>query len=278
MYFFHTFPQPNQRTVRTMLLQEPAESQYDIRFRLMGFPTRISWSFWLAAVVLGYDLCQGIDRSFAPASPGAFGLLFIWAGCMGLSIFIHELGHAIAFRRYGIESSIVLYYMGGLAIPGPSSRGGRAFRSVGSREELIIAAAGPAFQIGSAAILVLITWGMGYRVSLMPWPFSNLEILSNGLNEFDGVMPFSLVNFYVWPSVAWALLNLVPVLPLDGGRIAKSIIEMNGGSFATALWVSVISATLLALYGFKSDQMFIGIFFASLAINNYQAINPGNSW
>ena len=81
--------------------------------------------------------------------------------------------------------------------------------------------------------------------------------------EFDGVMPFSLVNFYVWPSVAWALLNLVPVLPLDGGRIAKSIIEMNGGSFATALWVSVISATLLALWGFKSDQMFIGIFFAS---------------
>jgi len=267
-----------------MLLQAPDESPYDIRFDLFGFSTRISWTFWLTAAVLGYSLCQFTDMSFAPNSPGAFALLFIWAGCMGLSILIHELGHAFAFRRYGIESTVVLYYMGGLAIPGPSFRGGRAFqsgravRSVGSREELIIAAAGPAFQLGSAAILVLITWMMGYRVDLMPWPFANVDVLNKGLNEFDGVMPYSLVNFYVWPSVAWALLNLLPVLPLDGGRIAQSIIEMNGGAFTTALWVSVITGTLISLYGFQNEQMFLGIFFASLAINNYQALNAGGSW
>ena len=77
-----------------MLLQAPDESPYDIRFDLFGFSTRISWTFWLTAAVLGYSLCQFTDMSFAPNSPGAFALLFIWAGCMGLSILIHELGHA----------------------------------------------------------------------------------------------------------------------------------------------------------------------------------------
>lgn len=264
-----------------MFLQQPAESPYDIRFSLMGFSTRISWSFWIVAVVLGYDLAQYIDSAFADTSPGAFALLLIWVGCMAASILVHELGHAVAFRRYGIESSIVLYYLGGLAIPVTSFRGSRSFRSVGSREDLIIAAAGPAFQIGSAIVVVLIAWLADYRVSLLleliPNQFVNLRQTLGG-QQFDNATTFALVNFYVWPSVLWGLLNLVPVLPLDGGRIAKAIIEMQGGASVTAMWLSVITAALLALYGFNNDQLFLGIFFASLAINNYQAIQPGNPW
>lgn len=264
-----------------MILQQPAESPYDIRFGLLGFSTRISWTFWLVAIVLGYDLAQYIDSAFSDSSPGAFALLLIWIGCMAVSILIHELGHAVAFRRYGIESSIVLYYLGGLAIPVSSFRGSRSFRSVGSRQELIIAAAGPAFQIGSALIVILIAWFADYRVSLLleliPNQFKNVARFLDG-QEFDNATTFALVNFYVWPSVLWGLLNLVPVLPLDGGRIAKAIIEMQGGASVNAMWLSVITAALLALYGFNSNQMFLGIFFASLAINNYQAIQPGSPW
>jgi stage IV sporulation protein FB len=264
-----------------MILQPPLESQYDIRFRLLGFSTRISWTFWLVAIVLGYDLAQYIDSGFPDSSPGSFALLLIWIGCMAVSILIHELGHAVAFRRYGIDSSIVLYYLGGLAIPGASFRGSRSFRSVGSREELVIAAAGPAFQIGSALLVVLIAWFADYRVSLLleliPKRFESVREFLGG-RQFEDATTFALVNFYVWPSVLWGLLNLVPVLPLDGGRIAKAIIEMQGGATVNAMWLSVITAALLAWYGFDSGQMFLGIFFASLAINNYQAIQPGSPW
>jgi len=263
-----------------MLLQQPGESPYDLRFGLFGFSIRISWTFWLVAVVLGYDFSQFADMMFFQNSPGRFALLLVWVAAMAASILIHELGHAIAFRRYGVESSIVLYYLGGLAIPTATFRGARSSRSIGSREELIIAAAGPAFQIGSAAIVVFIAWTMGYRVlslSMMPGPLADLGKLVEG-REFENAMIFALVNFYVWPSVAWGVLNLLPVLPLDGGRIAKSIIEMQGGNAVTAVWVSVITAALIALYGLNSGQTFLGIFFASLAINNYQSIQPSNPW
>jgi stage IV sporulation protein FB len=263
-----------------MLLQQPPESPYDIRFGLLGFSTRISWTFWLVAVVLGYELSQGIDARFGDDSPGSIVFLLIWCAAMAVSIIVHELGHALAFRRYGIESSMVLYYLGGLAIPHSTFRGSRSFRSVGSREELIIAAAGPAFQIGSAILVVLAAWLAGYQVlflRMLPGPLADVAQYVRG-NEFENAASFAFVNFYVWPSVLWGLLNLVPVLPLDGGRIAKSIIEMQGGNVTTAVWISVITAALIAYYGFTNDNIFLGLFFASLAINNYQSIQPSNPW
>lgn len=263
-----------------MFLQQPAESPYDVRFNFFGFSTRISWTFWLVAVVLGYDFSQLAEMMFFQDNPGRIVLLLIWVACMAVSILIHELGHAIAFRRNGVESMIVLYYLGGLAIPTASFRGGRSFRSINSRDDLIIAAAGPVFQIGSAAIVVLIAWLMGYQVfslSLLPGPMADLSQFLEG-REFDNAITFALVNFYVWPSICWGVLNLLPVLPLDGGRIAKAIIELQGGQAVTAVWVSVITATLIALYGFTAHQTFLGIFFASLAINNYQSIQPGSPW
>ncbi|MGV3482951.1 MAG: site-2 protease family protein, partial [Planctomycetaceae bacterium] len=193
---------------------------------------------------------------------------------------VHELGHAFAFRRYGLESSIVLYYLGGLAIPVSSFRGSRSFRAIRSREELIIAAAGPAFQIGSALIVVLAAWMFGYHtyfLGMMPGPMAKVAQFVDG-REFDNAVTFALVNFYVWPSVCWGVLNLLPVLPLDGGRIAKSIIEMRGGDVVTALWLGVITSVLIALYGFNNGQHFLGFFFASLAISNYQSIQPGSMW
>ncbi len=263
-----------------MLLQEPGQSPYDVRFSLFGFPTRISWTFWLVAIVLGYDFAQTVDIIFQPNSPGTVPLLLIWVACMAASILIHELGHALAFRRYGMEAQIVLYYLGGLAIPTMGFRGARSARSTGSREDLIIAAAGPAFQIGSALLLVLIAWSINYEVmsfQFMPGPLADLGRKLGG-REIESVTLYALLNFYVWPSIMWGLLNLVPVLPLDGGRVAKAIIEMQRGDVTNAYWISVITAALLSLYGFSSGQTFLGIFFASLAINNYQAIHPGSSW
>ena len=67
--------------------------------------------------VLGYGLASNLDLLFGEESLGVIPLLALWAVCIFVSIGIHELGHALAFRRYGIESRIVLYFMGGMAIP-----------------------------------------------------------------------------------------------------------------------------------------------------------------
>ena len=96
-----------------MFLQEPAHSPYDLRFHVLGFPVRVAWTFWIAGLIFGYGLVRGLDDYFQMASPGLPALLLLWTACLFLSILIHELGHAIAFRQNGIEASIVLYHLGG---------------------------------------------------------------------------------------------------------------------------------------------------------------------
>ena len=260
-----------------MLLQEPAESPYDIRFQLLGFPIRVAWTFWLGTLVFGYGLVDFFDRNLGPESPGRLILLLLWAAAVFLSILIHELGHAIAFRQFGVNSSIVLYHFGGLAIPTSSFVPGRGFARLSERQDLWIAAAGPLFQLVSAALVIGLLKGTGHEVfafALMPAGLDRVPGMLEG-DPLSNPMLLSLATFYIWPSVVWALLNLIPVWPLDGGRITRSLVVMGGGNIEQALWISLIAAGAMALYGFREQQLFMGILFASLAIGNYQAIQGG---
>ncbi len=265
-----------------MLLQEPAESPYDVRFELFGFPIRIAWTFWLGAVVFGYGLVDGIDRMLGMESPGRFPLLALWGGCVLVSILIHELGHAFAFRACGLESSVILYHFGGLAVPRGSFAGRRGVTtsSLSSGQDLMIAAAGPVAQILSAVLLVGVVKAFGYRVIAFAF-------LPGGLDRIPGVLEgnpiesgalFALLAFYIFPSVLWALLNLIPVWPLDGGRILRSIVLIFGGRTELSLWISLIAAALMAVYGFQARQLFLGILFLSLAISNYQMLQMHGGW
>ncbi len=71
------------------------------------------------------------------------------------------------------------------------------------------------------------------------------------------------------------MLNLLPVWPLDGGRIAEAIANMLRLPHDTAPWLGVMTAGLIAFYGFKTNDTFLAIFFASLAVNNYQMTQTG---
>ncbi len=266
------------------MLQEPPESEYDLRFQLFGFPIRVAWSFWLGAVVFGWGLISGIDERFGAEGPGKFAFLILWVGCMLLSILIHELGHAVAFRFYGIHASIVLYHFGGLAIPSSTFNPGRSFRQLNEKEDFWIALAGPAAQFGSAMLLVGAVMAMGYQVdalritdSIVPLGLSKIPKVMSG-EMIESPAMYAIVLFYIFPSVLWALLNLVPVWPLDGGRIMNSLVLINGGRREQALWVSVIAAGLLTVYAFKNDQTFMGILFLSLGFSNYQMLQQNQRW
>lgn len=261
-----------------MLLAEPPETNYDFRFNTFGFPVRIAVTFWIGAVVFGHGLC----REFAMTGQIGLGpLMLAWALCMLLSILIHELGHALAFRFYGIQSSIVLYHFGGLAIPTSSFTPGRSFARISEKDQLIISAAGPALQLLSAFVVILLVKMGGYSIfafQLMPSFLADLPWVTEG-KPMDSVGMQALVTFYILPSVLWAMLNLMPVWPLDGGQIARSLIVMNGGTVAQSLWVSVICSAALAYYAFTSGRTFMAIFFAMFAFSSYQMINPmNNSW
>lgn len=254
-----------------MLLSEPQESPYDLRFILLGFPVRIAWTFWIAALVLGYNLCY----AFPAGNLTVPALLVMWSACIFASILIHELGHALAFRHYGINASIVLYHFGGLAIPTSfSSLGGSSMR-LSPKQDIVISLAGPLLQIASAMVIFLLIRVSGYQffgLQLFPQFIVDLPWISEGEPMQNRAID-ALVTFYLYPSIMWAVLNLLPIWPLDGGRIARSVFLLNRGTEIHSLWLSVITAGAVGLYFMRQEgNQMTGLFFLMFAISSFQMI------
>jgi stage IV sporulation protein FB len=257
-----------------MLLQAPEPSPYDLSFTLLGIHVRVSFTFWIGTFLFGFQLVQGVDQSLEN-SPGFVPLLILWAICVLISIWIHEMGHALAFRRYGIESHIVLYHFGGLAIPtGSRSRYGMG-TTVRPWQQFVISGAGPGIQMLSGLALVLGLWGLGYFVE--GWGALPFFIESRINNSDSEILPLdalrAAVVFFLYPSVLWALLNLIPVYPLDGGQMTKAIVDWRGGDSSIWLWISVVSGGLVTLYAIQRQDWFLALLFGSFAVSNYQSIN-----
>ena len=263
------------------MLSAPQNSPYDWNFRVFGFDVRVAWGFWIVAALLGWNWSQGRDyiaQVLGIESPGAPLLLVVWIAALLLSILVHELGHTFAFRYYGIRSNIVLYHFGGLAIP--SSFGawdGARQRRLGAQETLIISAAGPAAQLGLAAVTWVIGLVAGVPMELteqLNWLFGlDLPMGQYGNN----ILRYAAFDAVLWPSTWWAILNLAPILPLDGGQITRSLLQMNNVMDASrvAHMISVGAAGVIGLYFLQQGQPFAGLMFLSFAASNFQAMNSG---
>src|SRR5271166_3082724 len=90
-------------------------TQFDLNFRIFGIPVRVHPSFWLISALFAWQFMEWGLQFFALA-----------VGCMFVSLMAHELGHALTFGAYGTRAGILLYFLGGLAIPnGGLSRSSR---------------------------------------------------------------------------------------------------------------------------------------------------------
>ena len=184
-----------------------------LRFTLFGFPILIHWMFWLNTALMGGALNA--------SSPEQLRGLLGWMVAVFLSIVIHELGHALTMRNCGDRRvGIFLYAFGGLAQG--SSRLTR-------REDLMVSAAGPALQI---------LFGLAVGWSITIWRVSSPWLLE-ALDSFTAV------------SLFWALLNLVPIVPLDGGRLCQAWLGVEKQRLA--LTISLVCAAAIALLSFESD-------------------------
>ena len=259
-----------------MLLAEPPRTQYDFHFEIFGFPVRVTPFFWLAAAVLGWHVASAFGRSPAGNNPGQGVFLVLWMAAMFLSILIHELGHAFAMRHYGMRASIVLYHFGGLAIPDSFGSFGRISRLRSRENQIIISAAGPAAQIALGLVVIVAVEAAGYRIADQIWP---LHYFSPELEKGPppSLMSFAIAYFIAYPSIGWALLNLVPVYPLDGGQIARELFVMFGrrDALRESLSLSLFCAIGCAFYAWHSDQPMMAMLFVSLAISSYQLLQMG---
>jgi Zn-dependent protease len=251
-----------------VLLAEPASTPYDLNFRLLGIPVRVAPWFWLVALLLGWNLTKVGDQQAM--------LLTLWVASVFLSILIHEMGHALAMRFYGMESHIVLYQFGGLAIPDQFSvRSG--FRPQRMRDDpvsqIVISAAGPAAQLGLALAIALSLKLSGFRMSF-PVPYLESVISLQEGRAIDSRPLEFLLFFLMLTSVLWALLNLLPVYPLDGGQIARNVFSLYNpvAGIFFSLILSVVTGVAVAVYAFSRQDLFLAVMFALLAFSSFQVL------
>ena len=214
--------------------------------------------------------------------PDAGLQLLIWTGVLFVSILVHELGHSFVMRYFGQVPRIVLYMLGGLAIPDADS--GFGFRSAAHRtpqQQILISLAGPAagFVLASATVALLIALGGEFHIDLSnpPWFYTRVS-------PPNAVRPLAMmIDGLLFLNIFWGLVNLLPVLPLDGGQVARELFEMADHSYGLVrcLWLSVITGVVVAVASWLVLQsLFMPLLFASLAASNYmtlQQISGGGS-
>lgn len=264
------------------MLQAPNETPYDLRFQIFGFPVRVSWSFWLVGMALGYESARSLHEYFSQNdsgnAPNSFVFLLVWLVAIFLSILVHELGHTIAFRYFGRNSHIVLYHFGGLAIPeGMSSWRGARLREMTHMQQLIVSLAGPMAQLAFGLGILVVGYAIGYDVDPNTTYFlaDTLGLLSPdvALERLENPLLFSLGMFLISPSIWWALLNLVPIFPLDGGQVLKSLAGMvrRTDGMVEAHTIGALAGLVIGLYSMRTQPMF-GTMLLFLALSNFQSL------
>lgn len=208
--------------------------------RFRGVPVLIapSWAVigLLLTLVYGPLVDETVDRiSAGGAYLAAFGFSLVF----GLCVLAHELGHTTISLALGHPvRRVVLFLLGGVSeIDGEPDR---------ARDELLIAIAGPAV---SAAIATA-AW-LGFRATA------------------DASLLHVLLALLFWSNLVVAIFNLLPGLPLDGGRLVRATAWAFGATPLTATkvaaWSGRIVAVLVGLSGFAVRDGGYGVPAAALS-------------
>jgi Zn-dependent protease/CBS domain-containing protein len=191
--------------------------------RIGGIRIGLNWSWLVVFALIVWTLATGI---FPSQNPGLsdetyVAMAVVAAVVFFVSLLLHELGHALQARREGMEiEGITLWLFGGVAkFKGMFPTAGAEFR---------IAVAGPLVSLVLGLVFALLAWALRMTPSV------------------DGVL------FWLgYINLTLLLFNLLPALPLDGGRVLRSALWHFRGDFA---WATRIAAAI----GRSMGYLFIG--------------------
>lgn len=166
-------------------------------------------------------------------------LLAVWVIVVFVSVLAHEMGHALMSRRFGATPRIRLYALGGLAYRD---------RVLNRSRSIAVSLAGPfaGFLLGG------IVWAIHRALPPLPGP-----------TEF-------LLNSLEYANIGWGLVNLAPVLPLDGGHVMEQWFRIQ--NTAKAMKISMVVAIALALLAAVKGVFGVAILFGGLAFFNGQKL------
>lgn len=215
----------------------------ELPFKLLGIPVKLDTSFLLILPLLawligsqipayvslleqaGFEVnAERLQRGLTPYLLGLFAAIGLFA-----SVVVHELGHAATARLYGVQTrEITLWFLGGVAQfdEMPRQRGAEA----------IVALAGPVVSFVLAALF----W----------WSWHGLELAD---------APLFILSYLSITNGFLAVFNLLPALPLDGGRVLRSLLALRLDYLRATRIAAGVSQGLalgLGLYGFFRFDLF----------------------
>ena len=210
-----------------------------VKFSILGIPVSVEPWFWITMAFIGGGLHA------ANSTDILLVLVFVFAGF--LSIIIHELGHALTIRKYGLPAAITLRAFGGYA----SFPAGKLDR----KQSFVVTAAGPALQFVFGVLLI---------------------VLAPSISIPEGSLFLPFLRDLIWVSIAWSILNCLPVYPMDGGQMMAAILGPKKQHFVHL--ISSIVAVAVGIAGYLYlGTILLPIFMALFAWQNwqsYQATSP----
>ena len=170
----------------------------------------------------------------------------IWVGVVFVSILAHELGHAMMGRRFGLYGDIALYSMGGVT----SWVGGRHLRPW---QSIAVSLAGPLTGLVIGGVTWAAVWFNGWPEPLYAW---------------------IAVRMLLWVNLVWALANLLPIEPLDGGHIMASAVHWirRYEDPALPLMISVIFGIAVAVLAWKFDYLWGAMLAGFFTVQNFMRL------
>src|SRR5437016_1801012 len=206
-----------------------------LRLKVGPFPVTVYPWFFLSAILLGVAMGLGFRWQ-----------MLAWILIVFVSVLVHELGHAIVGRLYGGHPEVRLEAFGGVTFPQVRTR-------LRPTQQFILSFAGPI-----AGLL------LGGAASALEWL----------LPPEPGSITSTVVNVVQFVSVYWAIFNLLPILPLDGGQMLLAFLEgaRKRPSLALTSWISVVAS--IATAGFVTWQFgrqeLLLLWLALFAYQNFQ--------
>ena len=190
-------------------------------FSLLGVSIRLDASWILLALLIAWSLAAGVFPDLYRGLPQSTYWGMAAASVVGIaaSIILHELGHTLVARAFGLPiKSITLFVFGGVAEMEGEPKAPRA--------ELFMALAGP---------LVSVALGFGF------------SLLANFLEGSAPTEYHAVLHYLGTLNFTLAAFNMAPAFPLDGGRVLRALIWLVTGDSLKATRIAARSGEIIAV-------------------------------
>jgi Zn-dependent protease len=195
---------------------------------IAGIDVLVTSSWFIVAGLIAFVVAPRVDEVQAGLGPWKYVVGLVFAVMLYLSVLLHEASHALVAKRFGfVVNAITLHFLGGATeIDSPARR---------PRQEFWIAVVGPLTSIAVGAVALVLWWVT---------PAGLVELTLGGL---------------AGANLLIGVLNLVPGLPLDGGRVLKAAVwaasHREHRGTVVAGWGGRVTAVALLLWPVVQERV-----------------------